>query len=331
MEKIDVWISGVTDVGNYTLYDMKVRLNFDKFKFKEFQVSKRFSDFITFRKSLCNEGYAYIPELPSRFTSFLKSNESIIAERKEALLKLTNYVLNDDELRAIDQVLLFYHIPNADMKELKATIKESGNVNLEYKVDIDSSSNWAEVYRNVKSQIQNIRIKINSSDNAVEITQALKTTDLETIKLKKYLDHSEDLSVEERKRRYQLLNSLITETSDLLNMVKLIRKDENTSNPVSNASTTRTTSRRTFGKPVETEDTRKLNNSEFLQSQQLQMKSQDQDLEELRGIIMRQKQLGIAVNDELNIQSELLDGLDKHVDYSSDRMNLAKSKIKRFT
>lgn len=335
MEKIEARISGVTEIGNYVVYDMDIRLNFQKFKFKEFQVSKRFSDFITFRRTLLGLGYAYIPELPSRYTSFLKNKEKNVDERKKSLINFTNYVLNDNDLRTHDEVLTFYHIPRSDINELKSG--EKVHV-YDKKLEIDSALKWIEVHKNVKSNIQNVRIRVNvnSSNNLGDSKKLLKSCENDIKNLQEYLKHSVELSVEEIKRRNQLLNSLITEITDLTSMIDHIMKPSSSSSNL-NADTTyssvssKSISRRTFGKPVETEDTRKLSNSQFLKTQQLQMESQDHDLEELRQIITRQKQLGIAVNEELGIQNELLGGLDKQVDYSSDRMNLAKSKIKRFT
>ncbi|GME87831.1 unnamed protein product [[Candida] boidinii] len=86
-------------------------------------------------------------------------------------------------------------------------------------------------------------------------------------------------------------------------------------------------SRRTLGKPRETEVTKTMDNSELHQYQQQMMQSQDEDIMSLRKIIERQRQIGHAINEELNIQNEILDGFNSQVDESSRKINYAKKKI----
>ncbi|TID30338.1 hypothetical protein CANINC_001040 [Pichia inconspicua] len=324
MGKFETRITGTTEVGDYIVYDIDIRLSFQKFKFKEFKISKRFSDFIKFRKTLLNLGYSFVPKLPSRYTTIFKNKNTIIQERKEGLIIFSDYVLNDPELREIDEVLLFYRIPKSDINELKANNKVT-----EKNSEIDSSTKWMEIYKRVKSNIQNARIRVNSTNNLNEVESLVDSGESDLNSLKEYLDHSIELSNEEIKRRNQLLNSLSTEISDIKNMIKIIKPTSIESNESNNFYTK--TSRRTFGKPVETDESKKLNNGDFLQIQKVEIQSQDERLQELHQIIARQKQLGITVNEELSIQNELLDGLDKHIDKSADRLNIAKSKVKKFT
>lgn len=69
---------------------------------------------------------------------------------------------------------------------------------------------------------------------------------------------------------------------------------------------------RVLGK--ETERTRELDNQGLLQLQRQTMDDQDQDLEELRKIVARQKELGIAINGELQVQNDLLRLADEDAD-----------------
>jgi hypothetical protein len=68
---------------------------------------------------------------------------------------------------------------------------------------------------------------------------------------------------------------------------------------------------RVLGK--ETDKTRELDNQGVLQLQKDTMASQDQSVEELMKIITRQRELGIAINNELEIQNELLNLADEDV------------------
>lgn len=44
---------------------------------------------------------------------------------------------------------------------------------------------------------------------------------------------------------------------------------------------------------------------------------------------MRQKQIGVAVNEELSIQNELLDNLNQEVDQSTAKMRVAKNRVNK--
>ena len=72
------------------------------------------------------------------------------------------------------------------------------------------------------------------------------------------------------------------------------------------------TTGRVLGK--ETNKTRALDNQGVLQLQKQIVQDQDLNLEELRKAITRQKELGIAITEELEIQSELLDLADEDVE-----------------
>lgn len=69
---------------------------------------------------------------------------------------------------------------------------------------------------------------------------------------------------------------------------------------------------RVLGK--ETERTRELDNQGVLQLQRGTMEDQDLGLEELRKIVARQRELGVAINGELQVQSDLLRLADEDAD-----------------
>lgn len=69
---------------------------------------------------------------------------------------------------------------------------------------------------------------------------------------------------------------------------------------------------RVLGK--ETERTRELDNQGVLQLQRETMEDQDMGLEELRKIVARQRELGIAINGELQVQNDLLKLADEDTD-----------------
>jgi regulator of vacuolar morphogenesis len=88
---------------------------------------------------------------------------------------------------------------------------------------------------------------------------------------------------------------------------------------------------RVFGapKPVETEETRPLDDQGLLQLQQQKMEQQDQDLDSLATILRRQKQLGIAIHSEVSQQIEIIDDLNNEVDRVGGNLGKAKKQLNR--
>lgn len=82
---------------------------------------------------------------------------------------------------------------------------------------------------------------------------------------------------------------------------------------------------RVLGK--ETAETRELGNQGLLQLQQQKMKEQDLDVDEIRKIVQRQRELGVAINQELEVQNEMLKMVDEDVDRVQGKINVAKKRI----
>jgi regulator of vacuolar morphogenesis len=90
------------------------------------------------------------------------------------------------------------------------------------------------------------------------------------------------------------------------------------------------TSRRVLGAPAkETERTRELDNAGVLQLQQQIMKEQDMDVEDLAVVVRRMKEMGLAINEELVEQGQLLDVLNQDVDRVDGKIDVAKKRIKK--
>jgi regulator of vacuolar morphogenesis len=87
---------------------------------------------------------------------------------------------------------------------------------------------------------------------------------------------------------------------------------------------------RVLGAPLpETERTRELDNAGVVQLQRQQMQEQDQDVEELAKIIRRQKEMGLAIKSEVEVQNEMLDQMDRDVDRVEAKMKVANSKARK--
>lgn len=89
-------------------------------------------------------------------------------------------------------------------------------------------------------------------------------------------------------------------------------------------------SRRVLGAPLpETERTRELDNGGVLQLQRQQMEEQDQDVEQLAQIVRRQKEMGLAIQNEVAAQNEMLDEFGNNVDRMGAKVDVAKKKVRK--
>ncbi|KAB2015525.1 hypothetical protein ES319_D08G032000v1 [Gossypium barbadense] len=73
-------------------------------------------------------------------------------------------------------------------------------------------------------------------------------------------------------------------------------------------------------KPYAMSRTVGLDNSGLVGLQRQIMKEQDEDLEKLEETIVSTKHIALAVNEELDLQTRLIDDLDQHVDVSDSRL-----------
>ncbi|OQE10889.1 hypothetical protein PENVUL_c003G00785 [Penicillium vulpinum] len=82
---------------------------------------------------------------------------------------------------------------------------------------------------------------------------------------------------------------------------------------------------RVLGK--ETERTRELDNEGVLQLQRQMMQSQDDNVDELRKIIIRQKELGTRINEELEVQNDMLRLADEEADILKSKIDIGRKRI----
>ncbi|RKP27744.1 hypothetical protein SYNPS1DRAFT_26617 [Syncephalis pseudoplumigaleata] len=87
-------------------------------------------------------------------------------------------------------------------------------------------------------------------------------------------------------------------------------------------------SRRVFGRAAtalmpETSETRALDNGELLQHQQTLMQRQDNHMSQLSSVLQQQRQIALAVGDELDMQNQMLDELDADVEQVASKLNRA--------
>ncbi|CAH7671483.1 hypothetical protein BY996DRAFT_6429786 [Phakopsora pachyrhizi] len=81
--------------------------------------------------------------------------------------------------------------------------------------------------------------------------------------------------------------------------------------------------------PQETSETRQLNNRQLMETQlnETITKAQDSKLRSLTKVLLRQKRIGLMINQELLEQNEILDELTSNVDVTSNKLKEARKKI----
>ncbi|SCV74218.1 BQ2448_6650 [Microbotryum intermedium] len=86
---------------------------------------------------------------------------------------------------------------------------------------------------------------------------------------------------------------------------------------------------RVLGQPVETAETRPLDNAGLMQLQQQYVAKQDDKLDSLTAALRRQRALGEMISQELSEQEELLDHLDKGLDKTGGKLKSAEKLMKK--
>lgn len=85
---------------------------------------------------------------------------------------------------------------------------------------------------------------------------------------------------------------------------------------------------RVLGAPVpETERTRELDNEGVLQLQRQMMNDQDLDVAELTKVVRRQKEMGLAIQGELELQNEMLARVDVDAERVQKKIDVAKKRV----
>ncbi|KAG6812487.1 hypothetical protein H0H92_002594 [Tricholoma furcatifolium] len=220
-----------------------------------------------------------------------------------------------------------------------------------------SSSTWLDEHIELQTRIRAVRADINKRDalsdlgdvsasHKANVAAKAKLAGLSTrlSTLEKGLEElgMSGISEGELQRRMDMVARLRDDHEKLTRMVTVARQ---TSRPSSGASNTPASESdreallglntfkpvtRVFGvQPKETEQTRPLDDHGLFSLQQAQMQQQDEQLSQLSTILQRQKQLGIAIGNEIGSQIELLDDLSNEVDRVGGKLTATNRQMNR--
>ncbi|KAL9112366.1 MAG: hypothetical protein Q9187_007777 [Circinaria calcarea] len=332
----------------YTVYNISLRL-----PLRSFTIQKRYSDCTTLHSALTAQAGAPPPaSIPAKswFSSTTHNPELTEQRRKglEAYLKTINEI-DDARWRDTSAWRTFLNLPsNLSSKSSVASTLHSAISN---NGPVTDPVVWLDCHRDLKVQLHNARLHLTQRDQASN-AQAQHESGAQAKKclvkagtmiasldqgLKSQDDWgSEKLGEGEVRRRRDLVASARKEKDtleSLLNaMVAKSRVDATVedkkaliTSPSSHAHPGTAKPGRVLGK--ETKRTRELDNQGVLQLQQQMMEEQDEDVRALLQAVTRQKELGVAIQEELVVQNQMLGMLDEDVTRVEGKINVARKRI----
>ncbi|KAG8534171.1 uncharacterized protein KY384_001015 [Bacidia gigantensis] len=341
----------------YTVYNISLRL-----PLRSFTLQKRYSDFTALHNSLAAQTGQVLPFVLPKKSYFTNTTSSpaLTEERRkglEAYLQGINST-DDQKWRDTSAWRTFLNLPST------ATSRSSTATNLHgvvtgAGVPVTDPVVWLDQHRDLKSRLHDARLYLTKRDQAstaqaqheasAQAKKSLVQAGTMIIALDKGLKstgtgsawHHGKLPEGELRRRRDLLSNASREKEGLENLLSAMaaksaldrtvaaaqEKGELTGEPPSkdHARSSRPTSGRVLGK--ETSRTKELDNNGVLQLQQQLMKEQDEDVTILAQAVARQKELGVQIQEELEVQGSLLNMLDEDVDRVKGKVDVARKRV----
>ncbi|KAM3068678.1 hypothetical protein ACMFMG_010859 [Clarireedia jacksonii] len=346
----------------YTLYNITLRL-----PLRTFVVQKRYSDFVTLHSSLTSLISSPPPSpLPAKFwfKSTVSSPELAETRRKELETYLRSIAENPDRRwRETSVWRSFLNLPstsgNASLSSAREGLIAASQRGVGSNGALMADSQvWLDVHRELKGQLHDAPT---TAAGQYEAGAKAKTCLVKAGGLIKDLEEGLKFMSEgdkngrgeakvgagELRRRRDLLGSAKVEKEGLEKLaVSLAVKNQNGGSTGGSGSAAATQadksalfgpgvtkpSGRVLGAPVpETNKTRELDNEGVLQLQKQMMRDQDLDVEELAKIVRRQREMGLAIQGELEIQNEMLKRVDEDADRVKGKMDIAKKRIAKIS
>lgn len=332
----------------YTLYNITLRL-----PLRSFTVQKRYSDFVCLHQSITSQADAPPPaSLPGK-SWFVRtiSNPQLTEERRKGLETYLKTINEDSDARwrSTSAWRTFLNLPSTIASSASSTASglhgaltgpNGGGA------PIVDPTVWLDCYRDLKVQLHDARLHLTRRDQATKAQEQhdssaqAKRCLVKAGSMISALDQglknqagppADILGEGELRRRRDLIAGARKEKEgleDLLNAMAAKSKLDNTVAAAQQKQAlvgSQPKQGRVLGR--ETAKTRELDNQGVLQLQKQMMQEQDLDVEELRKVVVRQKELGIAINNELEVQNEMLKMADEDVDRLQGKLVVAKKRI----
>ena len=334
----------------YTIYNITLRL-----PLRSFTLQKRYSDFTILHNILTSEAGTIPPvPLPSKswFTRTTSSPELTEERRKglEIYLKTINES-GDERWRNTSAWRTFLNLPSNTVSRSSTSTLHGALHGPGSNQPITDPVVWLDHHRDLKAQLHDARLHLTRRDQA-STTQAQHDASAQA---KKFLVRAgtmiqtldtglasissatswggPKLGEGELRRRRDLLSSAKREKDGLENLLSAMVAKSAVDRTVADKSQTtapiggpaKPASGRVLGK--ESDRTRALDNQGVVQLQKQMMQEQDEDVMVLARAVARQKELGIQIQEELEVQNEMLGMLDEDVTRVQGKMDVARKRI----
>lgn len=345
---VEITIPTATLTDDYTTYNITVRL-----PLRSLVVQKRYSEFASFHDELVQK-IGVQPPVPLPKKSWFhntNSNERLREERRQGLEKYLQAINNAEDQRWRNTSIWrsFLNLPsqaaageNTSSARLHKAVTGPGGLG---SAPITDPVLWLDCHRELKSHLHDARLHLTRRDQATTPQKQHESSAHAKSSLAKggtMIAALEDgmknpgaggrgdnwagagLGEGEIRRRKDLLASAKKEKDGLENLHNAMIQKSKLDTAVAsiqdkdklvNSAKPRLGGGRVLGK--ETDKTRELDNQGVLQLQKQTMESQDKSVDELLKIVSRQRELGIAINNELEVQNDLLNLADEDVTRSA--------------
>ena len=360
--QVEISIPNTTVSGDskpYTIYNITIRL-----PLRSFSIQKRYSDFILLNSGLSDQVGSPPPcTLPAKsWFARTVSNPQLTEERRHSLetyLKTVNEI-DDSRWRTTSVWRAFLNLPSSFAN---STSSKAGALHSMISgpgaggSPITDPVVWLDAHRDLKAQLQDARLNLTNRDQAattqkqheasaaakshlVKATGLISALEDGLANIQKVSDGgwgSQKLGDGEIRRRKDLISAAKKDRDGLENLLNAMATKSKLDQTVASIQQTselmvsapsgklKVGGGRVLGK--ETNETRELDNQGVLQLQKQKMADQDLDVDELRKIVQRQKELGIAINQELEVQNDMLRMVDEDVDRVQEKIQIAKRRI----
>ena len=354
-------LSSNSDEKPYTLYNITLRL-----PLRSFVVQKRYSDFLTLNTTLTSLISDPTPApLPGKswFKSTISSPE-LTETRRIALEQYLRAIAEGPDRRWRDTSAWrqFLNLPSSSGSSVRSELVAAHQRGTGSQAAMDPQV-WLDLHREMKENLKEARLFLGRRDGATtaqaqyeagaKAKSCLVKAGTLLTSLEEGVKHFEAeerkrgegrLGAGELRRRRDLLGSARGEKEGLekLNVSLAVKSHGTGGGGGSNGGAVATTqdknalfgpnvSRppgRVLGAPIpETDKTRELDNEGVLQLQQKIMEDQDLDVDELTKIVRRQKEMGLAIHGELELQNAMLARVDEDASRLKGKIDVAKKRV----
>ncbi|KAL9624211.1 MAG: hypothetical protein Q9160_001458 [Pyrenula sp. 1 TL-2023] len=322
----------------YTIYNISLRL-----PLRSFSIQKRYTDFQNLHSQLTGQtGNAPPATLPSKSWFTRTVNSSSLTEDRRKALEVYLRTLDecdDAQWRKTSAWRTFLNLPSSISSDGKASSLHSTLTGpTGGGAQISDPTIWLDFHRDLKAQLHDARLHLTSRDQAstpqkqhessASAKSCLVRAGSTITALEKGLENisggksgwgAKSLGEGEARRRKDLIANARKEKEGLENLLNNMAMKSKLDSAVSSMKekdsligAKKPRSGRVLGK--ETSETRELDNQGVLQLQKQKMADQDFDVDELRKIVARQKELGVAINNELEVQNDMIRMVDEDAD-----------------